>query len=98
MLSVDSTGKVKTEELTAEKANISSQGSNAAIGTAVMPTGTANLEIISSAVTGNSRVLVTLRSASGSPVYVDRVEQGKFIVRLNRVQERDVKFDWMVTN
>ena len=98
VFNVNTSGKVKAEEFTAEKANISSQGGSAAIGTAVMPTGTANLEIISSAVTGNSRVLVTLRSASGSPVYVDRVEQGKFIVRLNQVQVSDVKFDWMVTN
>ena len=56
------------------------------------------MEVKTKAITKDSKVFVTLRSAIGTTVYVDSVEQGRFTVKLSGVQEQEVKFDWWVVN
>jgi hypothetical protein len=89
VFSVDSNGKI----------TIKSDTNDASVGSSELPIGQTEIIIETSAVNVNSKIFVTPRSdVANAPLYVDKVEEGKFTVKMSLPKDTAIKFDWWVLN
>jgi hypothetical protein len=47
----------------------------------------------------DSRVFITLRDElKGGNIYVSEVKDGEFTVKVSKIQDKEIEFDWWVIN
>ncbi len=94
---ITTTGTLAAKEITTEKVNILGTATeSASLGKAVIPTGTTEFSIDTTAVSTSSSVFVTPEIPVA--ISASATESGKFVVRIPQIQPTDVKFSWWVIN
>ncbi len=92
-------GTLTAKTISAEKINVSGQGSDASIGSATIAAWQTQVTIDSSAVTENSQIFVTAKSRSRQPLAVTATVSGEsFTVEIPEEQEEELVFSWWIIN
>lgn len=92
---IDKNGNVKLLKLNIDD----SDNSSASIGGGKILSGTASVDISTTAVTSKSRIFVTLETSNDLPLAVaNRVSGKSFTVELSKPASKDLKFSWWIVN
>lgn len=100
-VTIDTSGNVKTKgEITAKKINIDTKNvQSASLGTGTLSSGMSKIVIHTTAVTDDSKIFITPKTATTLPLSVTSQKDGdSFTVEMAAPATKDVKFNWWIIN
>ena len=98
VFAVNSKGDVKADNVSANGINLNTDKDNAVLGSDVLLSGQTEIKVSSKSITANSKVFLTPTTETDIPLFVDKTEDGDFVVKIKEIRSFDISFNWFIFN